>query len=110
MFLKNVQIPKLFILKKIKFLKQSLDDAKQFAKLPKSSTKSCVNCKGKTKVDDISLNVNSFDQIMTKLDSISASIEAKSVPQTVFVKDRPVLGFNEHENSPKDSKDKLVKE
>ena len=61
-------------------------------------------------VDDISLNVISIYQIMTKLDSISASIEAKSVPQTVFVKARPGLGFNEHENSPKDSKDKLVKE
>ena len=68
----------------IHFLKRSLDDAQQFAKLPKSSTNSCAICRGKTKVDDISLNVNPFEQIMTKLDSISASIEAKAVPQTVL--------------------------
>lgn len=47
---------------------------------------------------------------MTKIDSISASIEAKSVPQTVFLKAIPGLGFNEHENTSSDSKDKLVKE
>ena len=70
----------------IQFLKQSLVDVKRFAKQPKPCTKTCVDCKGKTKVGEISLEVTSFDQIMTKLDSIYDSIEAKSVPQTVFVK------------------------
>ena len=64
----------------IQFLKQSLVDVKRFAKPPKPCTKTCVDCKGKAKVDEISLEVTTFDQIMNKLDSISASIEAKSVP------------------------------
>ena len=73
----------------IQFLKQSLVDVKRFAKPPNPCTKTCVDCKGKAKVGEISLEVTSFDKIMTKLDTIYDSIEAKSVPQTVFMKARP---------------------
>ena len=69
----------------------------------------CPDCKGKAKVNESSLEVTTLDQIMTKLDSIYDSIEAKSVPQTVFVKARPGLGYNESdENTTGDANARLI--
>ena len=70
----------------------------------------CYACKGKSKVDSNQLNHTSVDMILSKLDSISACIESRTMPQTVFFKARPGLGFNENENLSNSPQDKFVKE
>lgn len=60
-YLEELEIKTTHLKAEIHFLKQSLCDTKQFAKPPKSCTKTCVNCKGKAKVDEISLDVTTFD-------------------------------------------------
>ena len=42
-----------------------------------------------------------MDEILGKVDVISNNIDAKTVNQTVFVKDRPCLGYNENETGEK---------
>ena len=92
------------------FLKRSLVDVENLANLARNSLLACSNCKGKTKLDESMFDETKLDVIMSKLDSISSSSEAKYVPQTLFVKARPSLGFNENESNSRDPQDKLVKE
>lgn len=77
-------------------------ETENFLKIAKMTPTSCSTCKGKTKVDESRLNETKLDDILSKLDSISASIEAKSLPQIVFVKAQPGLGFNENESNSRD--------
>ena len=112
----------------IHFLKRSLADAEQMVKVAKNeaveyvkhakiNSSSCLNCKGKTRADDSVVNSkldNSLlDVIVNKLDYISSTIDARTVPQIVFVRARPGLGFNEDDtesNESSESQNKLVKE
>ena len=102
----------------IHFLKRSLADAEQMVKVSKNeaieyvkqakiNSSSCLNCKGKTRADDSVVNNkldNSLlDVIVTKLDYISSTIDARTVPQTVFVRARPGLGFNEDDTESSES-------
>ena len=61
----------------IKFLKHANAEMKRYARPLKPCTTICPDCKGKAKVNESSLEVTTLDQIMTKLDSIYDSIEAK---------------------------------
>ena len=71
----------------------------------------CTNCKGKNikATSDNMLN-SKLDLILDKLDTLTKSIDDKTVNQTVFVKARPGLGYEDGPNTVTSASDKLAKE
>ena len=71
----------------------------------------CKNFKGKdTKTTSDNMMTTKLDLILDKLDTLTKSINEKTVNQTVFVKARPGLGYEDGPNTVTSASDKLAKE
>lgn len=96
--------------------KNLLNESKRLTKLLQDKEKipinmSCINCKGKsTKSVTVTPTEEKLDIIIEKIDNLAKSIDAKTVNQTVFVKARPGLGYEDGPEHSNTASDKLVKE
>ena len=85
--------------KKVENLELALTESKRTIaeneKLHAESSKICASCKGKSSVDKMECKSswNMLENIISKLDDLSCSIDEKTVNQTVFVRPRYGLGY-----------------